>query len=142
MWLTTQLHLGSRIRTNGVIYLSPYMSYRADGENGTSSRFEISTCSSPRKKKSRLSHLDKSGLLQLSLYKPEQALRHMKVVTLSTVGTGRLYPPGDRHGTHFCYRLSRPQGHNAAGRIKIMKNPNNSIGKRTRGLPATIWYRA
>jgi hypothetical protein len=27
---------------------------------------------------------------------------HMKVVRLSALGTGRLYPPGNIHGTHFC----------------------------------------
>ena len=26
-------------------------------------------------------------------------------------------PPGNTAGTHFCYRLSRPQGHSAIGRI-------------------------
>jgi len=26
-------------------------------------------------------------------------------------------PPGNIPGTHFCWRLSRPQGHSAAGRI-------------------------
>ena len=26
-------------------------------------------------------------------------------------------PPGNTPGTHFCYRLSRPQGHSAIGRI-------------------------
>jgi hypothetical protein len=28
--------------------------------------------------------------------------RHMKVVTLSALGTGRLYTPGNNPGTHFC----------------------------------------
>jgi len=28
-------------------------------------------------------------------------------------------PPGNIPGTHFCYRLSRPQGHCAVGRIVI-----------------------
>ena len=26
-------------------------------------------------------------------------------------------PPGNAPGSHFCYRLSRPQGHSAIGRI-------------------------
>jgi hypothetical protein len=30
-------------------------------------------------------------------------------------------PPGNIPGTHFCYRLSRPQGHSVAGRIIPMK---------------------
>jgi hypothetical protein len=28
--------------------------------------------------------------------------RHMKVVVLSTLGTGRFYSPGNISGTHFC----------------------------------------
>jgi hypothetical protein len=43
--------------------------------------------------------------------------RHMMVVRLSALGTGRLYPPGNTPGTHFCQRLSRPQGHSVAERI-------------------------
>jgi len=31
-------------------------------------------------------------------------------------------PPLPRRTTHFCLRLSRPQGHSAAGRIMAMKN--------------------
>jgi hypothetical protein len=62
--------------------------------------------------------------------------RNMKVVRGSALPTGRIYPPGDKPGTHFCYRLSRPQGHSAAGRIKSMKSPNFSIEYRTRDLPA------
>jgi hypothetical protein len=45
-------------------------------------------------------------------------------------------PPGNMPGTHFCKRLSRPQGHSAAGRIMSMKNSNDIIGNRTRDLPA------
>ena len=29
--------------------------------------------------------------------------------------TGRLYNPGNASGSHFCYILSRPQGHTAIG---------------------------
>jgi len=56
----------------------------------------------------------------------------MKVVRLSALRTGHLYPLG----THFSYRLSRPQGHSAAGRIILMKHSNDMIGNRTRDLPA------
>ena len=63
--------------------------------------------------------------------------RHMKVVRLSALRTNRLYPPGSIHGTHFHYRLSRPQGHSAAGRIMSMKNSNDTIGNRTRDLPTS-----
>jgi len=36
-------------------------------------------------------------------------------------------PQGNIPGTHFCLRLSRPQGHSAAGRIMSMKNSNDSM---------------
>jgi hypothetical protein len=61
--------------------------------------------------------------------------RYMKVVRLSALHIGRLYPPGNIPGTHFCWRLSRPQGHSATGRIMSMKNSNDNIGNRTRDLP-------
>jgi len=48
---------------------------------------------------------------------------HMKVVRLSDLHTGILYRQGGVSGTHFCYRLSRPQCHRAAGRIKSMMLP-------------------
>ena len=59
--------------------------------------------------------------------------RHMKVVRLLAVRTGRLYPPGNISGTHFRQRLGQPQGHSAAGRK--MKNSNDTIGNRTSDLP-------
>jgi len=45
-------------------------------------------------------------------------------------------PPGNIPGTHFCSRLSQSQGHSAAGRIMPMKNSSDTIGNRTRDLPA------
>jgi len=45
-------------------------------------------------------------------------------------------PPGNIPGTHLCWRLIRPQGHSAAGRIMSMKNFIVTIGNRTRDLPA------
>ena len=62
--------------------------------------------------------------------------RHMQVVRMSALRTGRLYLPGNIPGTRFCYRLSRPQGHRAAGRIKSMTNSNDTIENRNRDLPA------
>ena len=59
--------------------------------------------------------------------------RHMKVVRLSGLRTGRLYSPGNILGTHLCYWLIRPQGHSEAGRMS-MKNSNDPIGNRTRGI--------
>ena len=37
-------------------------------------------------------------------------------------------PPGNIPSTHFCWRLSQPQGHSAAGRIMSMKNPVTPSG--------------
>jgi hypothetical protein len=44
-------------------------------------------------------------------------------------------PPGNTPGTHFCLRLSRPQGHSAIGRIISPKNSNDTIRNRTHDLP-------
>ena len=65
-----------------------------------------------------------------------QDSRHMKMVSLSALRTGHVYPPGNIPVSHFCKRLSRPQGHSAAGRIMSIKNSNDTIGNRTRDLPA------
>jgi len=65
-----------------------------------------------------------------------QDSQHMQVVRLSALCAGHLYPPGSIAGTHFCYRLSQPQGHSAAGRIMSKKNSNDIIGNKTRDLPA------
>ena len=56
----------------------------------------------------------------------------MKVVRLSALRNGRLYPSGHIPGTHFCKRLSKPQGHSADRRIMSMKNSNDTVGNRTR----------
>ena len=49
---------------------------------------------------------------------------------------GPPLPPRNISGTHFCQRLSQPQGHSATGRIMSMKNSNDTIGNRIRDLPA------
>jgi hypothetical protein len=59
---------------------------------------------------------------------------HQFIISLNT-GLSK-YMFGDIHGTHFCYRLSRPQCHSAARRIMSMKNANDTVGNRTRDLPA------
>jgi hypothetical protein len=43
-------------------------------------------------------------------------------------------PPGNIPGTHFCWRLNRPQDHSATGRIMSMKKSIDTIGNRTRDL--------
>jgi hypothetical protein len=45
-------------------------------------------------------------------------------------------PSENAPGTHFYYRLSRPQGHIAIGRIMSMKNSNDTIWNRTSDLPS------
>ena len=50
---------------------------------------------------------------------------HIKVVRVSALLTVRLYPPGNKPGNHFCYRLSRPQGHCAAGRMSTKSLSDN-----------------
>ena len=50
--------------------------------------------------------------------------------------THRPYlPQGNSPGTHFCQRLSRPQGHGVIGRSLAMKNSNDTNWNRTSGLP-------
>ena len=58
----------------------------------------------------------------------------MQVERLSALGTGRIYPIVDNRATHFCYTLRRPMTRGAAGSITAMKNLNEPIGNRTRGL--------
>jgi hypothetical protein len=65
--------------------------------------------------------------------------RQTRLAWLSALPTGRLYLPpipGDNDATHLCYRLSRPQGHSAAGRIRLMKTPNDPIGNRNCEVPS------
>ena len=42
---------------------------------------------------------------------------HMMVVRMLPLRNGRLCPPGNTPGTHFCWRLSQPQDYSGAGRI-------------------------
>jgi hypothetical protein len=58
-------------------------------------------------------------------------------VRLSALRAGSPLPPRKIPGTHFCQRLSRPQGHNsAAGRIRSIEKSNDLIGNRTGDLSA------
>ena len=64
-----------------------------------------------------------------------QDSRHMKEVRCS-LRNGHLYPPANNVGTHFSYRLSRPQGHSEAEKIMPVKNSKDTIENRTHDLPA------
>jgi hypothetical protein len=46
------------------------------------------------------------------------------------------FTPRKIPGTHFSWRLSRPHGHNAAGRIKSIEKFNDLIQNRTHDLLA------
>jgi hypothetical protein len=46
-------------------------------------------------------------------------------VRLSALHIGRPLSSRKIPGTHFCWRLSRPQGHSAAGRIRSTEKCNN-----------------
>jgi hypothetical protein len=69
--------------------------------------------------------------VKLSIYRPWRSLglREVEAPTFSDIRLidgGKVVSPTRRPlftrrtfpGTHFCWRLSRPQGHNAAGRIR------------------------
>jgi hypothetical protein len=61
--------------------------------------------------------------------------RHMKVVRLSALWTGRLYPQEISLPWYsFMLKAVITRNHSAAGRIKSMKNPNDPIWNRTREL--------
>ena len=62
--------------------------------------------------------------------------RHMKVERLSVLHTGRLYPPVNIRGNHFCYRMSLQRAHSEAERIISMNNSNDIIVNRNSDLPA------
>jgi hypothetical protein len=57
-------------------------------------------------------------------------------VRLSALRTGPPLPPRKIPDTHFCYRLSRPQGHSAAGRIRSIEKSSDRLGNGTGDVPA------
>jgi hypothetical protein len=60
--------------------------------------------------------------------------RHMKVIRLSALHTGRLYPR--KNSWDYCLREA--EGHSAAERILSMKNCTDKTGNRTRDR-GLIW---
>jgi hypothetical protein len=60
----------------------------------------------------------------------------MKMVRLSVLSTGHLYPLENIPGTQCFGGLNRPQGHSPPRRFMKIKNSTNKIGNRNRDLPA------
>jgi hypothetical protein len=65
-----------------------------------------------------------------------QDSRHMQVVRLSALRTGRPYPQEIFPVLIFVRRRVDPKSYSAAGRIISTKNSNDTIGNRTRDVPA------
>ena len=59
-----------------------------------------------------------------------QDIRHRKVVRFSALGTGRLYPPGNIPGTHFCYEAESTAGQE---RRQRSRHSNYARGRALRG---------
>jgi hypothetical protein len=57
-------------------------------------------------------------------------------VRLSALRASRRFTHQEDFSTSFCWSMSRPQGHNAAGRIRSIEKSNVLIWIRSRHLPA------
>jgi hypothetical protein len=61
--------------------------------------------------------------------------RGLQTAVRSALCAGRPFPPGRFLVLISVMRLSGPQGHNAAGRIRSIEKSNDFFGNRTRDLP-------
>jgi hypothetical protein len=80
-----------------------------------------------------------------SIFSKTQAVRHQGSTFLDNLLTdgGAVslmhwppFTPRKIPGTHFCQRLSRPQGHSVVGRIRTAEKSNDLIWNRTRDFQA------
>jgi hypothetical protein len=82
----------------------------------------------------------KAKAIPLQALTGPESSRRLRLPNFKTISTWRWQgcqpyaPPGNIPGTHFCWRLSRPQGHTATGTIMQMEKSGNTIGNRTRDL--------
>jgi len=79
----------------------------------------------------------KCKAIPVQVYLDPEGSRWLRIPDFKTTGEGGKVvslthrpplPPENIAGTHFYYRLSRPQGHSAGGRIISMINSNNITG--------------
>ena len=91
--------------------------------------FEIKLSVEGKLKSSPITGLNRPWGFQEAEVPRFQDTRHMKVVRLSAPRTGRFY-------SFLLKAESTPQGCSAAGRIMSTKSYNDTIGNRTRDLPA------
>ena len=88
-------------------------------------------------------------LVKKSHYSPEQALRapggsgshslHIQVIKLSALLTGRLYPPGNIPGTHFCWYSDWLRAGRSGDRIPVEGEIFRTYPDRPWGPPSLLY---
>jgi len=107
----TYLHMCAR--THARMYVCMYARiYVQGGSNMTGTDVARFTHKQSRSYLNHLVYEKVKQFLYSSITGPNGSRRlRLPVVRLSALRTGRLYPPGNMPGKHFCYKLGRPQGH-------------------------------